>query len=147
MKQNVALSILTPFSSKKKKKKMRRCRPKNKNKNKKKQKNKNGGGGLRGVWKLLFYGIIWVLYTFFTNAEANVHIFEVKEFIFQGFEKIKPFVFSKMLVLPQIKLRGRFCGCAQNPFNFLCFVNVEWKIDHSEVHSENLSTLHLFVWP
>ena len=94
---------------------------------------------------ILWYYLSFVHY--FTNVEVNVHIFEVKESIFQGFEKIQPFVFPKTLVLPQIRLRGRFCGCTRNPFKFLCFVNVEWKIDHSEVHCENLSTLHLFVWP
>ena len=92
---------------------------------------------------ILFYYLSFV--HFLTNG--NVHVFEVKESIFQGSEKIQPFVFLKTLVLHQIKPRGRFCGCVWSPCNFLCFVNVEWKIDHSGVHSENLSTLHLFVWP
>ena len=51
MKQNVALSILTPFSSKSAKK-WEGATPKKKKK--KKKKNELDGGGPRGVWKLLF---------------------------------------------------------------------------------------------
>ena len=136
MKQNVALSILTPFSSKSAKKWEGAA-----------QKTKLDEGGPRGGLEITILCYYLSFVHFFTNVEAKVHVSEVKESIFQGFEKIQPFVFSKTLVLPQIKPWGRFCGCVRNPFNFLCFVYVEWKIDHSEVHSENLSTLHLSVWP
>ena len=104
-------------------------------------------GGPRGVWKLLFYVIIRVLYTFLPMLKQTYMFLRSRNPFFKVLKKIQPFVFSKTPVLPQIKLRGRFCGCTRNPFNFLCFVNVEWKIDHSELYSENLSTLNLFIWP
>ena len=75
-----------------------------------------------------------------------IYVFEVKETIFKDFEKTWPFVFSKNLILCQIKRWGRFYGCAQTLWKCWCFVNVEWKINHSQENSENLSTLHLFVW-
>ena len=135
MKQNVAPSILTPFSSKSAKKWDDATQ--------KTKLDEGSKGGLK-ITNLCYY-LSFV--SFFTNVEAYIHVFEVKESIFQGFEKIRPFVFPKMLALSQIKLRGCFCCCARNPFKYWCFVTVEWKIDHSEIHSENLSTLHLFVWP
>ena len=135
MKQNVALSILTPLSSKLAKKWEGAA-----------QKTELDDGGPRGSLEITIL-CYYFTYITFLPIEANVHVFEVKESVFQGFEKIQSFIFSKTLVFPHIKLRGRFCGCALNPFIFLCFVNVEWKIAHSEVYSENLSTLHLFVWP
>ena len=66
MKQNVALSILTPFSSKSTKKWEGAA-----------QKNKLDEGGPKGVWKLLFYVIIWVLYTFLPMLEQMYMFFEV----------------------------------------------------------------------
>ena len=111
---------------------MRRCRPKN----------RIGWGGSKGGLEITILCYYLSFEHFFTNVEANIHIFEVKESIFQGFEKIQPSVFSKT---PDKSARALLWLQAK-PFPFLCFVNVEWKIDHSVVHSENLSTLNLFVW-
>ena len=132
MKQNVSLSILTPFSSKSAKK-IEGATQKT-----------NWMRGPRGVWKLLFY-VIRVLYPFYQCWSKYV-CFWGQGIHFLRFWKNTTFCFfSKILVLRQIKPRGRFCGCTRNLFNFWCYV--EWKIDHAEVHSENLSNLHLLVWP
>ena len=135
MKQNVALNILTTFSSKSAKKWEGAAQK------------TEFDAGVQGGSDNYYFMLLVEFCTFFINVEANMYVFEVKESIFQGFEKIWPFIFSKTLILREIKPRGRFCACAQNLFKFWCFVNVERKKNHSEVHSENLSTLHLFVWP
>ena len=128
MKQNVALSILTPFSSKSAKK-WEGAAPKNLN-------------WMRGVQggsenHYLCYYLSFV--PFFTSAKADMYVFQVKESILKGFEKIGHFAFSNV-VLYHIRLRGRFCGCAQHRLQFWCFVNAEWKINHTGGYSENLST-------
>ena len=82
MKQNVALSILTPFSSKSAKKWEGAA-----------QKTKLDEGGPRGSGNYYFMVLFEFCTLFFTNVEANVHIFEVKESIFQGFEKNLTFRF------------------------------------------------------
>ena len=62
---------------------------------------------------------------FFTNAEAYVHVFEVKESIFQGFEKIQPFNFRKHLFYPRLSREGAFVAARKILSILLCFVNVE----------------------
>ena len=112
----VALSILTPFSSKSAEKWEGTA-----------QTPKLDEGGPRGVWKLLFYVIIWVLYTFLPMLKQIYMFLRSMNPFFKVLTKIQPFVFSKTLVLPKITLQGHFRGFTRNPFNFLYFVNVEWK--------------------
>ena len=135
MKQNVAMSILTPFSSKSAKK-MRRCRPK-------KLKWMRGSEEGSENYYLCYY---FRFVPFFTSVEVDMYVFQVKESILQGFERIGHFVFPKNVVLCQIRPRGRFCGCARNLLQFRSFVTAKSKINPTEGYSENLSTLFLFVW-
>ena len=65
---------------------------------------------------ILCYNLSFV--HFFTNVEANVYVFEVKESILKGFEKIGHFVFQNNVVLCHSRPRGRFCGCARNRLQF-----------------------------
>ena len=66
---------------------------------------------------------------------------------FKVLKKFNLSFFQKHLFYPRLSREGAFVAVRETLSIFLCFVNVEWKIDHSEVHSENLSTLNLFIWP
>ena len=129
MKQNVALSILTPFSTKSAKKWEGAA-----------QKTKLDEGVQGGLEiTILCYYLSFV--HFFTKVEANVHVLEVKKSIFQGFEKNQPSVFFRIrLFYPILSHEGALVAVRETLSILLCFVSVEWKIGHSKVHSENLST-------
>ena len=104
-----------------------------------------GWGGPRRDLKITILCYYLSFVPFFANVEANMFVFLGQGIHFSRLWKNKTFRFLKTLVLRQIKPRGCFHGCARNLFNFWCFVNVEWKKDQSEVHSETLNTLHILV--
>ena len=116
MKQNAALSILTPFSSKSAKKWEGAD-----------QKPEIGWGVSENCYLCYYFSFV----PFFTSVEADMYVFQVKESILKGFEKILYFVFPKNVVLCH-RPRGRFCGCARNRLQFWCFVKAEWNINHTE---------------
>ena len=136
MKQNVALSILTPFSSKSAKKWEGAA-----------QKTELDGGGVpRKSLKITIYVIILVLYHFSPVLKQICMFSRSRNPFCKVLKKIGRFVFPKN-VLCHIRPRGRFCGCAQNCLQFWCFVNAKWKINPTEGYSENLSIFKfLFVW-
>ena len=84
MKLNVVLSILIPFSSELVKKWGAA------------QKKRIGWGGQGGLWKLLCYVIIWVLYLFCQCWSKNVCFFRSRNPFFKVLKKIRLFVFWKL---------------------------------------------------
>ena len=66
-----------------------------------------GWGVQGGLWKLLFYVIIWVLYLFCQCWSKHVCFFRSRNPFFKVL-KNKTFCFLKTLVLRQIKPRGCF---------------------------------------
>ena len=99
MKLNVVLSILIPFSSELVKKWGAA----------QKKKKRIGWGVQGGLWILLFYVIIWVLYLF-CQCWSKYVFFLGQGIHFSRFWKNKSFCFLKTLVLRQIKPRGCFYG-------------------------------------
>ena len=128
MKQNVAPSILTPFSSKSAKKWEGAAQK------------PEIGWGVRGGSENRYLCYYFSFVPFFTSVEADMYVFQVKESILKGSEK-KDISFSpKNVVLCHIRPRGRFCECARNCLQFWCLVRSEWKINPTEGYSENLNT-------
>ena len=92
-------------------------------------------GGSENCYLCYYFSFV----PFFTSVQADMYVFQVKESILKGFEKIGHFVFPKNVVLCH-RPRGRFCGCARNRLQFWCFVKAEWNINHTEGYSENLNS-------
>ena len=97
MKQNVALSILTPFSSKSVKKWEGAA-----------QKTELDEGGPRGVWKLLFYVIIRVLYTFLPMLKQTYMFLRSRNPFFKVLKKFNLSFFQKRLFYPRLSREGAF---------------------------------------
>ena len=98
MMQNDPLSILTPFLLKSVKKWDSAA-----------LKTKSGKGSLWGGSKNDNLGQIFYFTWYFIDFSAVMYLFEVKESTLKSFVKIRPSMLKKMVVLHQIKARGRFC--------------------------------------
>ena len=135
MKQNVVLSILKPFLSISAKKWEGAA-----------QKTEFDEGDQGGP-EHYYFTLLFEFCTFFTNIEANMYFLQSRNPFFKVLIKYDLSFFGKLLFNVRLSRKGAFVP-ARITFSikFWCFVNVEWKIHHSDVHSENLSTLHLFVW-
>ena len=83
VKQNIALSILTPFSSK------------IGQKNEKGPPKQLNWMRVKGGLEIVIYVIFLSFVPFLTSGVAGIYVFEVKKSIFQGFEKIGPLFFQK----------------------------------------------------
>ena len=115
MKQNVALNILTPFSSKLAKKWEGAAQK------------TEFDEGVQGGSENYYFMLLVEFCTFFYQCWSKFVCFWGQGIHFSRFWKKYDLLFFQNSKLRQIKPWGRFCACAQNLFKFWCFVNVEWK--------------------